>query len=474
MATLNTKKSQKQNTTDSDKESKPSDKKAKPGKNSKSPLKRSTLGFEVEFFILDKNGNVVNEADRLLKKIEEKKGSLIIKEAVENIIEVGSYPSIESINTLKDLLDNLKILLYTADEENLMICPLGTYPGKFTPKTRRDARYKVQELLFGKNKFRNAGRCIGYHCHYALPWGVFDYKKLTLKKLINSKNKQSLVNAYNFLVAADPALTTFMQSSPFYQGHHLAKDSRMLVYRGGDEVDYKDGLYANQQRFGALPFYEHTGSDIIDLIHRRNEEWFKTLREVGVKESQMPKYKSPLDINWSPVKINSHGTLEQRGMDMNHPLMILSVSFAIKVILREIQEGFLKVETSDVALDEPFKFDKKTIYLPPDTHVKKELQKWSAYQGLENEKVWYYCKRLLGLAKLFSEKKKRPFLEPLEKVIKDKKTVSDDVIAQAKKLGHEDFKKEMPKEIAAEIAVDHSRKLFEEIVLAQKFIEEIK
>ena len=89
---------------------------AKNGKKTKSSLKRSTQGFEVEFFILDKNGRVVNEADRLLKKLAEKKrnpDAEITKEIGKNQIEIGSYPSIESINTLKALLENLKLLLYT-------------------------------------------------------------------------------------------------------------------------------------------------------------------------------------------------------------------------------------------------------------------------------------------------------------------------------------------------------------------------
>ena len=453
-------------------------KKAKNGKTAKSPLKRSTLGFEVEFFILDHNGKLSNEADSLLKKIEEKKRnphSEIIPECSKNIIEVGSYPSVETSNTVEALIDNLKLLLYTAEEQNLMICPLATYPGKGSPKIRSSVpKYKAEEILFGQKRYKMAGSCTGFHFHYALPWGVFNQKKLTLKKLINSKNKQSLVNAYNFLIAIDPALTTFMQSSPFFKGRHLAKDCRLLIWRGGDIFNYPDGLYATQPRFGALPSYEHTGTDLINLINLRYDDWLKILKEGGVKESEMPKYHSVLDTNWTPVRINSHGTIEQRGMDINHLLIMASVSIVISSVLKAIQEDYIKVECSDIAVCEPFKIDKKTIYIPPDTYVINELQKLSAYKGLESEVMWYYCKRLLSLVKILEGKKIEWLLEPLDKMIKDKMTVSDEIMAEAKKLGYENYKKPIPNEIAAEIAINHSKRLFKEIVLVQKFLEEAK
>jgi len=449
---------------------------AKTLKKCKSLLKKSTLGFEVEFFILNKNGQMVNEADLLLKKIEEKKrnpNSEIIPECSENIIEVGSYPSTETTSTIEALIDNLKLLLYTADEQNLMICPLATYPGKAAIKIRSNVpKYRAEEILFGKKRYRMAGSCTGFHFHHALPWGVFSQKKLALKKLINSKNKQSLVNAYNFLVAADPALTTFMQSSPFFRGRQLAKDCRLLIWRGGDVLNYPDGLYATQPKFGALPTYEHTGTDIINSINLRYDGWLKILQAGGVKESEMPKYHSVLDTNWTPIRINSHGTIEQRGMDINHLLIMTSVSVVIKSVLQAIQEDYINVECSDIAINEPFKFEKKTIYIPPDTYVINELQKLSAYKGLESEVMWYYCKRLLWLVKILEGKNVEWLLEPLEKMIKDKKTVADEIISQAKKLGYDNFKKVMPNEIAAEIAVEHSKRMFKEIVLVQKMIDE--
>jgi gamma-glutamyl:cysteine ligase YbdK (ATP-grasp superfamily) len=137
------------------------------GRKPKTPLKRSSLGFEVEFFILNKNGAIVPEASTLLKELEKRGSAEIIGEAAENMIEAGSYPSLETADTMQSLLESLQKLSYVAEKNNLMLCPLATYPGKFNPKMRSEADYKVQQKLFGKQRFSIAGRAVGFHFHYA-------------------------------------------------------------------------------------------------------------------------------------------------------------------------------------------------------------------------------------------------------------------------------------------------------------------
>jgi Glutamate-cysteine ligase family 2(GCS2) len=439
-------------------------------------LKKLTIGLEAEFFILDKNGKIVDKADVILNRLNKEKkitGSEIVKEVGKSMIEVGSYPYESSIDTMKSLIKNIKTLIYIADEEGLRLCPLGTYPGKFTPQIRTDARYKTKETLLGKKRFIKSGTACGFHLHSELPWGVFDRKKIRLKKLINSKNKESLVNAYNFLIAVDPAITTFMQSSPFYQGKYMGKDSRMIVYRGSQELEYPDALYYNYPQFGGLPSYKHTGTNIINLIDQKHKEWFQVLEKAGIKKANLPKYKSILEVGWTPVKVNAHGTLEQRGMDMNHLLIILSISVLLRRILRAIQDENYNVVSSDIAIKEPFKLDKKTIYIPPDIYVKNELQRASAYKGLDDDALWYYCKRFLSLSKMIDKKPVNGLFKNLEEMIEKRETVSDQIIKQAKKLGHKDLTKDLPASVAAEIALEHSKRLFQEIVLAEKYTSEI-
>ncbi len=438
-------------------------------------MKKFTIGFEVEFFVIDKDGKIANGAPDILRFAAEKieKPHTLTPECADNLIEGGSYPDAEGSNTMKSLLDGVKTLSYAAKESGYGVLPLGTYPGKFTPQMGSAARYKVQTKVFGKNRFQIAGRVAGYHCHYALPWGVFDQKTLTLKELSDSKNQEYLVSAFNFLVAMDPALTTFMQSSPFYQGRHLAKDSRMLVYRGSEELGYEKGLYAGLPAFGSLPGYVHAGADLISKSEYRFGEWKRILEEAEVSKKSMPEYRSLLDTNWAPVKVNAHGTFEQRGMDMNRLPLLFSVSILIQVLLRRIQEGDLKVVPHDSAKNDPFRFDEKekTIYIAPDTHVRKNLQRLSAYEGLSNDEIFTYCKRLVGLAKLFEGKKIEPLLAPLYAMLAERKTTSDEILARAKDLGYKDHRTVLPSSIAQAIAQTHAKQMFEDIVILEQMIE---
>jgi len=335
---------------------------------------------------------------------------------------------------------------------------------------REEGYYKMKKGIFGKKRFDIAGRCIGFHCHYTLPWGVFDAKKLVLKRLINSKNKRSMVNSYNLLIAMDPALTTFTQSSPFYQGRFIGKDSRMILYRGGKNLRYPDGLYANYPSFGALQQYKHTGTDLIDYISNKFVKWKNTLAKFGFDVKTLSKYGSVLDTTWNPVKINAHGTLEQRGMDMNHPLLLLGASTMIKHILKKVQEDFIRIIPSDVGIAESFKLEGDTMHIPPDSYVRTILQRGSAYEGLDNKPIYDYCKRLLKLAQSLTQKEEMRFLEGFEQMIKEKKTVSDKILDEAKKRGY-DKGAELPQKAAAEIALDQSKQLFKEIVLTRKMVE---
>ncbi len=439
--------------------------------------KKATVGFEVEFFIIDKKtGEIAHGADEIVKRASEssqRESKNIVTESSKNLIEVGSYPDIDGANTMTNLMEGLKLLLYVADELGYAIYPLGTYPGKFTPSMREEAHYKSQQKLYGATRFQISGRCAGYHCHTSLPWGVFDAKTLMIKDLTNSKNQEALVHSYNMLIALDPVLTTFMQSSPFYQGKHVAKDSRMVVYRGGDEFKLGfEGLYTNFPRFGALPSYVHSGTDIINAIKARYKDRITAMLEAGIPDKDIPRYKSILTTNWTPVKINPHGTFEQRGMDMNHLPLVLSVSVLIWRVLHHIQDGFLKVVPRDSAKTEPFKLEKGTIYIAPDTHVRQHLQRLSATEGLTNDEVHNYCKRLVGLVKELDGKKVEWLLKPLEQMLESRQTTADKVLSQAKELGYKDLKKQLPQKIAREIALTHSKQMFEDLVLLQKMIDE--
>lgn len=440
----------------------------------KNVLKKSLIGMELELFTLDNCGNMISAADKIIKEVKKKYPNAgITKECGKNMIELASFPNEQISDTMENLLDNMENILLLAEKEEVNIFPLATYPGVFTPEMRRDKPYQIKEQIFGKNRFLIAGRCVGFHCHYTLPWGVFDNKQKVLKKLHRSKNQQTMVGSYNLLIAMDPALTTFMQSSPFYQGKHIGKDSRVIVYRGGEDFDYPQGLYANYHPFGALQPYKQTNTDMIDIIFRKYDEWKSILQKIDVNLRVFSKHGSILDTTWNPVKVNAVGTLEQRGLDTNHPMYITSAAMAIKYILRFVQEENINVVPSDIGNMEPFKVEGNVMYIPPHTHVRKFLQRYAAYEGLDHNEVYEYCKRMLKLAQQCAPKDRAHLLDPFKKIIDERKTVSDEILGFAKKKGVDPKKETLPKSVACDIALEHSKRLFKEIVLTKKILKDL-
>ena len=437
----------------------------------KRPLKKSLTGFEVEMFTINKKGCIVNSADNFLKRAKSDKNLTLKKEISRNIIEIASYPHETIQNTMNNLLKELEYAVDIGEKENVLLCPLGAYPGKFNPKMRDDQKYSIKKSIFGAQKYKIEGRICGFHCHYTLPRGIFDSQLRILKMIVRSKIKDSLVNSYNFLIAADPALTCFMQSSPFYQGKYMGKDSRIIMWRGGEALNNMSGLYANFEEFGGLPHYKITALDIMDLITTRYEKWKSYIKSLGLNIKVLSLYGSILYTTWNPVRVSPHGTLEHRGMDMNHPIYIAGAGAIIKWVLKRLQEEYYAVVPSEIGIKEPFKVEGDTIYIPPYTYVQNELQKLSAYKGLESDIVYDYCRRFLKLAESTMPKDRLKLIEPFKAMLGKRKTISDEIIDFAGKKGFKRSDKGISNRLAAEIALHHSERLLKEITSTENIIK---
>jgi len=436
-------------------------------------MKYFKFGLEFEVFTLDQKGYVINAAEQIIKRVQEKAPHVnITKEAGRNMVELGTNPHVDFENVMTATMKDFETLLYHADKEGVIIYPYSTYPGDFTPAMNDSKGYLIKESIFGKRRWRIAGRCVGMHCHYTLPWGVFDSDTKTIKSLTYSKNKQSLVNIYNLFIAMDPALTTFTQSSPFYQGHHLGKNCRMIAYRGGYTFNNPQGLYANLPKYGALQQYETTGTDLVHIIKRRFRQWGELVAEHAPNTEVASKHGSILDTTWNPVKINAHGTMEQRGMDMNTPQVISAVALIIKYLAREVQAKYVEVLPSDMGILEPFKYNGESIIIPPHTYVRHYLQARAAFEGLENPDVLNYCSALLKLAHQLIPTSRHEMLEPLAKMLKEKKTTSDRILDTAKKVGYKPGVK-LSRAHAAELALALSRDFYREIILTRQALENL-
>lgn len=437
----------------------------------KKPQKTVRFGIEFELFTLNERGFIINGADRLIRRVRREFPSIEIKEeCAKSMIEIVTPPHTEVPDAVLQALKDFQNVITCAAKEKMVLYAHGTYPGEFNPRFRAKRRYQIQQEIFGKQRFSIAGRCIGLHIHYSLPWGVFNSDTKSLKPLTNSKNKDNMLSMYNLAIAMDPVLVTLTQSSPFYQGKREGKDARALMYRGGAELKKPEGLYANYPDFGALPRYEATNADILHLIADRAQKWKAVLRGIGRRITSFKKPGAELTTNWSPVRINQHGTIELRGMDMNHPDIVVATAILIKFIFKAVQEKHLAVIASDSAITRPWRYDGESITIPPSTYVRNELQPRAAYQGLADEAIYNYASALLDLAKNFMPAEKLVLLKPFDDIIRERKSASDRIIEKAKRLGYDENK--ITPDQAAELALDLSSDLYNEVEKLEERLEE--
>ncbi len=424
-------------------------------------------GYEMEMFTLNKEGYVVHDADYIIKSAKKEFPLIhVTKEAGKHMLEIGVNPSNNLRKSFTDINYTLEKVWEIAERKKLLLYPFATYPGKFNPEIHSTFWYEIQKKLWGENKFMINGLCTGFHYHFSIESKTYNKARQSLTLKTNSKESNSLMSSYNFLIAIDPAVTTFMQSSPFVQGEYLAKDSRMLIYRGGDNLKY-DGLWGDFQLFGGLQSYTNTITDLTKLIERRYNTFKNQLIKWGFDEKLIKKHARKLDIAWNPVKVNKHGTFEQRGMDMNLPSYTLGTSTLLQMAMTRIVKEKIKIIPHDIGIYKPFKLEKKELYVPPISVVREKLQYLSATEGIANNQIHRYCKAFLNFATKNIKKEDKKLVTRILEVLNTKETISDKIINKAKKY---DYQEGLKDEQAAAIAEEWSYEFLDDIEYTKKLL----
>jgi len=425
---------------------------------------KSTIGAELEFFILDNEGKISFNSDHFIKKSNPEIN--IKKECAKNMIEINTDPKATLSSFIEELSKKLKLLVEIIERDDNKIFYFSTYPGCFEPIMRKTRDYNVKEKIFGKENWLISGRCIGFHFHCNLPEKIFDKKQKFIRLPFDFKINQNVIDTYNLIVAADPVLSTFMQSSPFYQGKRYGKDSRIMFYRGNEFFGVK-GLYTNFQDFGTLPSYKHIITDISYRSEDVFQNWSSMTKKLGMRLKTLVFYGSMLETNWGPLRVNPHGTFELRGMDMNSFYLMPSIAFMIAEMLKAIRVNDLRVLIDDVAIEEPFKLEDEKIYIPPFAHVNEVLQKKSALVGMKDKEVREYCRNFLRFIKSVTDSNPKKFLKTFEDMISKRETVSDKIISGARKIG---VKETVSDKKSAELSLKLTEKTWEDIDKLETFI----
>jgi len=432
------------------------------------------FGIELEFFLINSSGQIVNQSDILLKKLKNNlQESTISKEAGSHMIELISFPHRTSRDVYVGFFEDMETLLSETYKNGLGLYNYACYPGINKGKTRTESRYQINSKIKGKG-MKVATTCIGFHYHYSLPRNVFNKNILFFYPDIKQRKRQKVTNLFNLYIALDPAIATFMQSSPYFEGQYLGKSSRVIVYRSDPIFNCGIKHFYDYPDFTLLNDYAENYEVLINRITKRAELWKKLLDEKGVTFSEYTKngwQPSLLDTSWKPVKISAHGTIESRGSDMNDMNKIVSLSSIITMISKFVQNNFIQVTPGSIGNDEPFKLEGDKLYVPEFNVIKNKLQYYSAIDGFENYGVYKYCKSLLNLVKDISKPEARAPLRVFLEMAENKKSKSDEILDFVKKKqGYTDYKT-IHSEVAEEFAINASENIYKDLILTKKLAE---
>lgn len=435
-------------------------------------LKRHMVGFETEMLILEDNGAVSSRADNLIERSRTARLKFPVhKDYTHNMVEIASIANVKVSKGAHGWLSTVERLIDLGKRMGIRIYPYGTYFGTHVPLSRTDRYYRMCEDILGPARYRFAtGHVHGFHFHYCLPYGTFNRNTSGLKHLFKSRYKEQLLNIYNAIIAIDPAVSNFMESSPFVDGRYLAKDSRLFLYRamrnGRGDGSVK-GLYYDFPLFGKLPRYCQTISDLIMLVQQRYETWKELVEERHPEYLDVVESKHPLQFNWGPLRVNRIGTFEYRGLDMNLPSNMIGTSLLIKYFLHKIRRDDLRVVPSDTGIKEPFRIEGNKMHVPPFAYVNDVLQYKSALSGLADDEVFRYTRNLANMALKEVPIQKDPGISRIRKMLGERKTTSDEILEAVRKSGNS-LSEKLDEPFARELALKASDEFEDEVRLLRQ------
>ena len=293
------------------------------------------IGVEIEYWVVNDKGELISS-----KKLAEKV-SFAEQEFVEPLIEIKTQPS-KDAQQIKDEIEE-KLIELTEEAENLgqNIVPLGTPLNSGEINQIQSKRGKLQRRIIGSD-LEAAKRVAGTHIHF---------------------EQKNVKNQLNALIALDPALA-LTNSSPYYQGEKIAASSRNQVYR------YK--CYKQFPEHGQLWNYTDSQEEWEDRINKNFQKFTEKAENKGISKENIKENFTKYNALWTPVRLRKDfPTVEWRAPDTG-----------------KLEDTFRMIETITEIMQSPEKLEK-----PPKSKLN-SLTKKSIQEGLENQKVKNYLKKL--------------------------------------------------------------------------------
>lgn len=437
--------------------------------------RKSMLGLETEMYLLNKEGKMVNDADKVLENFKDRKISKFLHiEMPRSVIEMTVVAKRSIKDCAVSFMDNLIEFAETTHELGYNLLPLGTHPGRADMSVRQNSWLDGKRAVIGSDAIKNASRACGFHYHFTMPEGIIEKSSYKIKDIQRSEARRVFLQQYNFLLACDPVMINICQSTPFWQGIHYGKDCRVFGYRDLMVTRGKHLLKGAHYYFplmGGLPNYEFTLQDLRVQADHRKTEWLKQLEQVNYPTNEIATM-LPFKFMWGPLRVNKIGTIEYRGPDMNHPDVVFSASSLLKYSLDAIEKNEYMVKPSDIGISEPFVLEDGIIYVPPFSTLK-YLERQSATAGLESPEALSYCKRMIDLFTKITKKQKSKNLKRVLQMIEERRTVSDEMLDLVRKNGY-DPAEEVPEDMLNHLALYEADRFMKSLKKTRKLFEKFR
>ena len=120
------------------------------------------VGLEQEFFLVDANSILSDQADEFLAQCREaaraagREPGGFAPECTPYMVEVNVPPADSLAELSREYLESLELALTTGQELGLRLYPLATYPLAVEPRIRNELRYRIQGRTVGQKRFNHA------------------------------------------------------------------------------------------------------------------------------------------------------------------------------------------------------------------------------------------------------------------------------------------------------------------------------
>ncbi len=371
---------------------------------------KTTIGAELELYLIDKEGYIKNNAPEILNDSRIKDAGCFYQEGTNAQIEVNSNP-INSIYELdKDLKGKSKLLDDICREYSSFPIPTSEY-GAGKGEVIDHPLIDLYDNILGETARKNLYYHSGIHLH------VSQIPKKELKQ-------------FWLLQALDPltyALTS--TSSISFNGKNGINCHRINNQRN---IVFKDFPL-----HGQLQNYPLSLDELNERDNKRWEQWLKIAKDKGISQKLYEANYKRDKTGYHPIRkrdgIGPNGTFEVRSFD-TAPLDILFASLAfVKGIHDYVMNKDIDLEISDKL--NKYSFSREKIILP-NIETLRNMESETINNGLKSDLVYDYLSHLLPFAEKGLPREDKKYLDPIKMMLETIMNPADYVMYFMKISGH--------------------------------------